>query len=696
MKAQTILLTQFWGSDMAERQQIIDQVKKRLVDGSITQEQARKVLQSIPSGTSQAQAEPQVQEQPAASPMPERGMLDAVGGAISGVAEMFTGNQRTGRDLNRLPSLFESDFLSDVSAAQKAKIVGLAQITGDPEELAKVIAEQIPDAQVQYNRDEMGNVYPVLRRQDGRAAAVDKPGMDLLNASQLATDMAMFTPAGRSAGVVGGVAKATATESARQGVQAGTGGDFNALDVALAGGAEGAGRAIESTLGAAFRGSRGEISADAQEVIDAGLQYDVPVLTTDVVPPRTPVGRAGQIMAETVPLIGTGGKRAAQQEARQQATDQFVERFEGGSYDAVISSLKAQRDKVKSAAGGTYDRLGPKLNAASDRPGGIGFTNAEKAIEAASEVLTRPGRKSSDRAVELLGDIQETVTGPGQTFQNVKSNLGAWQAAIESVDPAIRSQLTSEDKSVITNVLRSIRKDRDSFAESVLSPNEYRQLKNADSAYGEMAQTMKQTRIKNVLDKGDMTPEVARNLLFSNKPSEVNQMYKGLTNEGRNNARATIITDIASRLSNRASGLTPDSLATELGKRREVLDVFFRGNRRRELNGFLRLLNATRQAQKSKGTFTAATGQQAIPYIVGAGSALEPSLAAAFGTVGMIGRFYESPKVRGVLARMASVEPGSSGFENLLKQYRQETVRVAQSIKDDEIPENLTDAEPAQ
>ena len=370
-----------------------------------------------------------------------------------------------------------------------------------------------------------------------------------------------------------------------------------------------------------------------------------------------------------------------------------MSRFQGGDYNAIVRSLRAQRDKIKSAAGSTYQRLTPKLNQASEAAGGIPFENASRAIEEASEVLTRPGRKTSERAADVLVDIQETLTGPNQTFQNVKSNLGAWQEAIDSVDPSLRSQLTSEDKSQIQKVLRAIRKDRDDFAESVLSANEYRQLKNADAAYGEMANTMKKSRIKNVLDKGDMTPEVARNMLFSNKPSEVRKLYEGLTNEGRENARATIITDIADRLSRRASGLTPDSLATELSKQKEVLDVFFRGDRRKELNGFLKLLNATRRAQKAQGTFNVPTGQQAIPYIVGAGSVVEPGVAAAYGTVGALGRLYESPRVRSILSRMASAEPGSTQFEQLARRYREEVVRVAQSLKDQDIPENLTGEE---
>lgn len=675
---------------MATRQQLESALRN--ADAAGDTQAARQLARALKAGQYD-QSQPAVQPTPPrqataepSEPIMQAGQVQPnfAERAFSGVSEMITGEQRTGRDIERTPSLFQGDFLADLPVSERAKIVGLAQITSDPNELAQIVAQQVPGTQVQYNRDEQGNVYPVLRRDDGRAAMVDKPGVDLLNVAQFATDMAAFTPAGRATTIGRGIAGAAATEAARQATQGASGGEFSETDVALAGGLEGVGRGLERVAGAAFRGARGDISPDAREVMEAAEQFDVPVMTTDIIPPRTAAGRAGQVMSETVPVMGTGGMRAAQQEARERAVDQFVDRFQGGNYDEIIRSLKSQRDKIKTAAGKTYDRLTPKLNAASEQAGGIGMGNAQKAIDSASEVLTRPGRKTSEKAVDLLADIQETMTGPGRTFQNVKSNLGAWQEALDSVDPTIRSQLTSEDKSVISKVLRAIRKDRDEFAESVLSPNEYRQLKNADQAYGDMAQTMKKTRLKNVLDKGDMTPEVARNLLFSNKPSEVRQLYQGLTNEGRGNARAAIVTDIVDRLSRRASGLTPDSLATELGKRKEVLDVFFRGSKRRELNGLLKLLNATRRAQKAQGTFSVATGQQAIPYIVGAGAVVEPSVAAAYGTIGALGRLYESPRVRGILARMASAEPGSTQFEQLVRQYRQEVGRVAQSIRSEE------------
>lgn len=632
----------------------------------------------------------------------DRGMLEragsAVGGAISGVQEMFTGEERTGADIERMPGLFESDLLSDLSAAQKAKMVALAQMTSDPNELAKIVTEQVPGTTIQYNRDEQGNVYPIVSDQQGRTAIVNKPGFDTLDAAQFAGDMALFTPAARVGGLAKGVAAATGTEAARQGAQSAAGGEFDEMDVALSGGIEGVGRGVEKVGGAAYRGMTGTPTDEASDVIRAGQEFDVPVMTTDVVPPRTAAGRGARVMAESVPVAGTGGIRASQQEARERAASDFVERYQGGSYPEIVQGLKDKKSRVTRAAGKFYDQVTPKLNEASEAAGGIPFDETQKALESARETIFRPGRKTTEAAQNLVDDIQETITGEGQTFQTVKDNIGAWQNRLDAIDPS--NPLNTNDKRILKGILASLRKDRDQFAENTLTPQEFRRLKAADAAYGEMANTIKETRLKNVFNKGDVTPEAAKTLLFSSKPSEVRQLFSSLDDKGRAAARATIMTDITDALSKRAGGqgFTPDTLMNELAKRKPALDVFFRGERRRELNGFMKLMNATRQAQKAQASQTVPTGERVIPWLAIGGASIDPSIIGAYGSVGALGRLYESPRVRSVLARMASAEPGSTQFEQLAKRYREEVTRIAQSLKDQDVPENLTgeDDEPNQ
>src|SRR5690606_19794044 len=128
--------------------------------------------------------------------------------------------------------------------ADKTKIAALAQATPDENEFAAILQAQVPGLQVQYNKDAQGNVYPVIRDAEGRAARINKPGIDALDVGQFATDMAMFTPAGLASGAVAGIGKAALVEGARQSVQGASGGSFDGSDVVLAGGMEGAGRAL--------------------------------------------------------------------------------------------------------------------------------------------------------------------------------------------------------------------------------------------------------------------------------------------------------------------------------------------------------------------------------------------------------------------------------------------------------------------
>ncbi len=121
----------------------------------------------------------------------------------------------------------------------------------------------------------------------------------------------------------------------------------------LAGGAiNAAGRG----LGAAYRGVRGAIAPEAQQAIRFAEREGVPLHTTDLLQPTSRVGKMAQTTAENIPLAGTSGMRATQQEARSQLVQRFADKF--GEYDpaVVIESLKAKTSGIRRAAG---NRLEP-------------------------------------------------------------------------------------------------------------------------------------------------------------------------------------------------------------------------------------------------------------------------------------------------------------------------------------------------
>ncbi|MCV5397228.1 lytic transglycosylase domain-containing protein, partial [Escherichia coli] len=80
-------------------------------------------------------------------------------------------------------------------------------------------------------------------------------------------------------------------------------------------------------LGAAYRGVRGSISPEAQQAIKFAEREGVPLHTTDLLQPTSRIGKMAQTTAENIPLAGTSGMRATQQEARSQLVQRFADKF---------------------------------------------------------------------------------------------------------------------------------------------------------------------------------------------------------------------------------------------------------------------------------------------------------------------------------------------------------------------------------
>lgn len=207
------------------------------------------------------------------------------------------------------------------------------------------------------------------------------------------------------------------------------------------------------------------------------------------------------------------------------------------------------------------------------------------------------------------------------------------------------------------NVLRGITKDLDDFARDVLSPDDFARYKKADKVYAEEARKLTKSRLKTVLDKGDVQPELVENLLFSSRPSEVRLLYNKLGESGRENARNAIM-GRALKNSTAKGEISVEKFLTQLDKLESQFSTFYRGDARRELKGLRKVLQATRRADAA-GVITP-TGQQLLAPLAAmmtGASFFSPTIAAGtatVGTVGLIGRLYESSLVRNRLIRAAN------------------------------------------
>lgn len=163
-------------------------------------------------------------------------------GFFGRVKEMFTGEERTTSEIEQMPQWTGMPEMNSFSMASFKSALG-TMIT-NPEETVQILKANFPGIEVR--RDTKGN-FIVKSSIDGQDYAIH-PGMTVGDIPRVGGGIAAFTPAGRATTLTGQVVGAGATQAAIEASQAGTGGEFNAEQVPIAGLAGGAGYVVGKGL----------------------------------------------------------------------------------------------------------------------------------------------------------------------------------------------------------------------------------------------------------------------------------------------------------------------------------------------------------------------------------------------------------------------------------------------------------------
>ncbi|ENH2664281.1 lytic transglycosylase domain-containing protein [Escherichia coli] len=428
----------------------------------------------------------------------------------------------------------------------------------------------------------------------------------------------------------------------------------------LAGGAiNAAGRG----LGAAYRGVRGAIAPEAQQAIRFAEREGVPLHTTDLLQPTSRVGKMAQTTAENIPLAGTSGMRATQQEARSQLVQKFADKF--GEYDpaVVIDSLKAKTSGIRRAAGNRLEQVQNAMAGINIQP-----ARAIQQIDTEISNLQKLGKVADNETISKLQSYRDELVrnaGPDGPV-----NLDLKQLS------DLRSQFRMDvkgERPVLPN--RS-----DAAIGQNLGNDTLRKYQQANAVYADEAAKLKNTRLKNVLMKGDLTPEVVNNMLFSKNKSEIKTLYNSVGRVGRAQMRNGIIGKAMEK-----SGGSPDQFLRQLNILQNQTGITFKGQEAAYLKGLKNYLQSTQQA--AKAAVTTPTGQQTIPFIIGYGTAMNPATTGAAVSYGLLTRAYESEPFRNAMLRMANTPRGSTAFEKAMQQAQKAINAITQGAKSDALSE---------
>jgi len=430
-----------------------------------------------------------------------------------------------------------------------------------------------------------------------------------------------------------------------------------ATGVALGGAINQVGR----VAGAAYRGVRGAISPEAQQALH----------TTDVLQPNSRVGRMAQTTAENIPFAGTSSMRAAQQEGRSQLVNEYASRF--GEYDPsiVIGSLKAKTSVIRRAAGNRLEQVQSAMKGVNIQP--------ERAIQQIDDEigkLQKLGRVADTDTIGKLQAYREELASGNVDLEQLSRLRTQFRMDVRGE----RTQMPPPAEAAVQRVYKAMTGDIDNSIGQSLGNDALRRYKQANAVYADEASKLQNTRLKNVLMKGDLTPEVVNNMLFSKNKSEVQNLYNSVGQIGRAQMRNGIIGKAMEK-----SGGSPDQFLRQVNLMSNQTGIAFKGRDAAYLKGLKNYLESTKRA--GQAGVTTPTGQQTIPFILGIGSVTNPALVGIGGGYGLLARVYESEPARNAMLRLANTPRGSTAFEKALADAERVINSVAQGSKSEALSE---------
>jgi len=506
----------------------------------------------------------------------------------------------------------------------------------------------------------------------GGQAKMAQYGADVLTggARQVATQLAAQPGAQAFAGGTAGAA-AQATAEAGGGMAA-------QLAAGLVGGVAG-GRAA----GVRTQTPSAALPAAVREAEDLGIR----VMTTDVRQPTTFAGRWLQRTGEMIPGAGTGGPRAAQQQERMDASVDLLRNYgvtEGGAADNTIISnvakdLLARRGENLTKYTGmkteVIDRLSQpnstvpvaksvaKINEEIARLNSISPTQFKPVID---RLITWRDDLTGTREVNLPnGQTQVVQQGqPLATIEVLRKQIGE-----AFTDPSLAA-VRSEGEKVLSRIYAPLREDMADYIKANGQRRDFDKWNIANRQLAMMVGELELGAMKAALAKGDTSPEVVRTLLFSAKPSDIKALYRGLSADGKRNARTAVLQEAFSKAGGNFENLSPDQFKRQLIRLGAPIGVFFSGEDLKSVEGLIRALKMTEQA--GRAGVSPPTGVQAVPVV---GAAILTDILGGAGagivggaTIGGIARLYESAAVRNILLKLPQVAKGSKQEQELIKQ----------------------------
>lgn len=414
------------------------------------------------------------------------------------------------------------------------------------------------------------------------------------------------------------------------------------------------------------------------------------VLTSDVMPPKTFIGKSLQRLGERVPYIGTGKVRANQQVGREQAVKDFAADFDVtpdapfeqeivGAANTIFKNSRKRATTLRKAAV-------EELNTG----GGVNTLNTREAI--AEEIARQKalGSRADENLIASLNDIQSSLEGNFGHVANIRTSVLNEIADVGRLKSPIASGGDASLEKVRAALTRDLNNSAEEFSKNATTREASQaasKWKASNRLFADGFSKARETELKKIFTKGEVTPEVVSSIVRGGKRSELKRLFDASGKEGREATRKLIIQDSIER-SGGFENVNPTTLLNKLNQKntRTATNMFFTGSAKRELDGFKKYLDLTRRAQEAN--FASPTGQEAVAGGAAIASFAAPKIAIPIlATTAGGARVFESGTVRNLMIKLNAAKTQSE-INRLTNMINSVIAEQASNVQQEEQEQN--------
>jgi hypothetical protein len=433
-----------------------------------------------------------------------------------------------------------------------------------------------------------------------------------------------------------------------------------------------------------------------REIVEAGKQANIPIMTSDL-PSRQPttfIGAGAQRAAERIPIVGTGGLRATQQQAREDAVRDFLVENSGAIPKDASERLVADAVRKNADTLDKYSTSKKEVFSNVSTAGAVPPSNALQKIDEQIAILSSRRTTAGDEAVAKLQELRQKLVDDRDIYQMESFRSDELGNAFNDANLSIgASNLVQR---AVRNVYGPLNEDIGQFILQNGGKQDYTKWRVANARLSAGLEEAKRKSLKAILQRGEADPQTIEAMLFSGKKSDVAAFYRALTPEGQSLARMAVVNRIAEKMG--TGSVSPEKFVSQVEKQANQIGVFFSDAQQKDLKGLVRALNATSRGGQAP-IMTKSGQENYFPIIAGLfGIGLDTFKTGGVGT-GLAAAFiagarlYESKPVRTLFAALDKTKAGSEQERAIIGKINEKFAPIVATLSAVESEEETPTAE---